>query len=121
MSRGSGAAAPPSIWAQVHPHKREFLFDNLLVRIHFIIVMIRWTGLAPYEDKCCGTAGVDSGRVLISLSRGGADATVKREFDLVAMKFVSQADQVIYLYLDKFIYAHIGRGRYKLLDAPVLI
>ena len=26
---------------------REFFIDNLLVRIHFIIVMIRWTGLAP--------------------------------------------------------------------------
>ena len=25
------------------------LIDNLLVRIHFIIVMIRWTGLAPWE------------------------------------------------------------------------
>ena len=23
--------------------------DNLLVRIHFIIVMIGWTGLAPWE------------------------------------------------------------------------
>ena len=23
--------------------------DNLLVRIHFIVVMIRWTGLAPWE------------------------------------------------------------------------
>ena len=28
---------------------REFLSDNLLVRIHFICVMIRWTGLAPWE------------------------------------------------------------------------
>ena len=27
----------------------EFFMDNLLVRIHFIIVMIRWTGLAPWE------------------------------------------------------------------------
>ena len=27
--------------------EREFFIDNLLVRIHFIIVMIRWTGLAP--------------------------------------------------------------------------
>jgi len=27
----------------------EFFLDNLLVRIHFIIVMIRWTGLAPWE------------------------------------------------------------------------
>ena len=28
---------------------REFFIDNLLVRIYFIIVMIRWTGLAPWE------------------------------------------------------------------------
>ena len=26
-----------------------FFIANLLVRIHFIIVMIRWTGLAPWE------------------------------------------------------------------------
>ena len=26
--------------------EREFFIDNLLVRIHFIIVMIRWTCLA---------------------------------------------------------------------------
>ena len=29
--------------------QREFFIDNLLVRIHFIIVMIRWTGLAPWK------------------------------------------------------------------------
>jgi len=29
--------------------KRELFIDNLLVRIHCIIVMIRWTGLAPWE------------------------------------------------------------------------
>jgi len=29
--------------------EREFFIDNLLARIHFIIVMIRWTGLAPWE------------------------------------------------------------------------
>jgi hypothetical protein len=27
--------------------KREFFIDNLLVQIHFIIVMIWWNGLAP--------------------------------------------------------------------------
>ena len=26
--------------------EREFFIDNLLVRIHFVIVMMRWTGLA---------------------------------------------------------------------------
>jgi len=29
--------------------EREFFIDKLLVRIHFIIVMIRWTDLAPWE------------------------------------------------------------------------
>jgi len=29
--------------------KGEFFIDNLLVRVHFITVMIRWTGLAPWE------------------------------------------------------------------------
>ena len=34
---------------QVTEREREFFVDNLLVRIHFIIVMVRWTGLAPWE------------------------------------------------------------------------
>ena len=29
--------------------EREFLIDSLLVRIHFIIVMIKWTGLSQWE------------------------------------------------------------------------
>ena len=29
--------------------EREFFIDNLLVQFHCIIVMIRWTGLAPWE------------------------------------------------------------------------
>jgi len=29
--------------------QRECFIDNLLVRIHFIIEMIWWTGLAPWE------------------------------------------------------------------------
>ena len=29
--------------------EREFFIDNLLVRIHYIIVMMKWTGLAPRE------------------------------------------------------------------------
>ena len=28
---------------------REFFVDNLLVQIHSMIEMIRWTGLAPWE------------------------------------------------------------------------
>ena len=35
--------------ASCHAQEREFFIDPLLVRIHFIIVMIRWTSLAPWE------------------------------------------------------------------------
>ena len=31
------------------PPEKEFFNHNLLVRIHYIIVMIKWTGLAPWE------------------------------------------------------------------------
>ncbi len=34
---------------KVTPKERDFFIDNLLVRIHFIIVMVGWTGLAPWE------------------------------------------------------------------------
>ena len=29
--------------------QRDLFIENLLVQIHFSIVMIRWTGLAPWE------------------------------------------------------------------------
>ena len=32
-----------------YQREREFFIDNLLVRIHFIIEIIWWTGLAPWE------------------------------------------------------------------------
>jgi len=36
--------------------ERERVIDNLLVRIHFIIVMIKWTGLAPTAAPYRGTS-----------------------------------------------------------------
>jgi len=42
-------AVPDRLVAQRPLRTREFFIDNPLVRIHFIIVMIRWTGLAPWE------------------------------------------------------------------------
>jgi len=35
--------------ADVQTRKSEFFIENLLVRMHFIIEMIWWTGLAPWE------------------------------------------------------------------------
>ena len=36
--------------------EREFLIDNLLVRVHFIIEMILWTGLTPSCASCSASA-----------------------------------------------------------------
>jgi len=43
MRDGFGASHLPDDYST----EREFFIDNLLVRVHFIIVMIRWTSLAP--------------------------------------------------------------------------
>ena len=40
--------------------EREFFIDNLLVRIHFIIVLIGWTGLAPWEFEICFSGSLPS-------------------------------------------------------------
>jgi len=55
---------------------REFLIDNLLVRIYCIIVMIRWTGLVQMEHvvRLMGAAHthweqrITDGKVSLSLS-----------------------------------------------------
>ena len=39
---------PWLIEVPLHP-ERDFVIDNLLVRIHFVGMMIWWTGLAPCE------------------------------------------------------------------------
>jgi len=51
FARDAGDAHQPAgtlVWVC---QEREFFIDNLLVRIHFVIVMNRWTGLAPWEGE----------------------------------------------------------------------
>ena len=45
-----GGPCAAALESKVLPcREREFFIDNLLFRIHSIIVMMRWTGLAPWE------------------------------------------------------------------------
>jgi len=44
-----GVAQQHRLLHQVHLQESEFFIDNLLVRIHLIIEMIWWTGLALWE------------------------------------------------------------------------
>ena len=46
---GGDARRPRNAGVRAALPEREFFIDNLLVRIHCIIVMIRWTGLAPWR------------------------------------------------------------------------
>ena len=46
--------------------EREFFMVNLLVRIHFIIVMIRWTGLAQWEFESPFPGGLTSTFLFLS-------------------------------------------------------
>ena len=48
--------------------EREFFIDNLLVRILFIIVMSRWTGLAPWEFEFPFPGSLTSTFLVVSLS-----------------------------------------------------
>ena len=52
----------PSCKCHRSDRDREFFLENLLVRIHFIIVMIRWTGLAPWEFESLFRQVVQSDR-----------------------------------------------------------
>ena len=49
FSFASNSHAGPPPGAYERPTKKEFFIDNRLVPIHFIFVMMWWTGLAPWE------------------------------------------------------------------------
>jgi len=46
------------LWVERMQVEREFFVDNILVRIRFIIVMIRWTGLMPWEVERMQVVGI---------------------------------------------------------------
>jgi len=50
--------------------ERDFFIDNLLVRIHFVIVMIWLTGLAPWEFEFPFPGSLTS-TFLVQWFRGG--------------------------------------------------
>jgi len=66
------------------PPERDFFSDNLQVRIHFIIVMIRWTGLAPWE---CGWGGDLGEALLLEVSDDGLAAQLRPLDDLQHLRY----------------------------------
>ena len=49
LARISGEGLDQQTCPAAPDRQKELVIDNLLVRIHFVIVMIEWTGLAPWE------------------------------------------------------------------------
>ena len=75
LGGGGGEARQERIGlAPCHLPQREFFIDNLLVRIPFILVMIRWTGLAPWEFESPFPGSLTS----TFLGGGGGEAREER-------------------------------------------
>ena len=92
-------AAHPSLYQE-----REFFIDDLQVRIRFIVEMIWWTGLAPWEFESSFPGG------LISTLQMAEYAKVSLEQLQQSCDYISELGFNIL----------IGRAPYKLLDTPVL-
>ena len=74
-----GPARPDIVVVNPEPRKREFFIDNLLVRVHFIIVMIRWTGLAPWEFELPFPGGLISTFLVLAECYLRAGAAVRAD------------------------------------------
>ena len=70
FSYGRGTPERSMLPAGMQHRERELFIDNLLVRIHFIIVMIRWTGLAPWKFEFTFPGSLTS-TFLCSIDRWG--------------------------------------------------
>ena len=73
----------PYLWAPKRRRRpcsrseRESFIDNLLVRIHFIIVMVRWTGIAPWEFEFPFPGSLTS-TFLVGFTQGSLSQLLKR-------------------------------------------
>ena len=61
-------------WCCPPARERELSINNLLVRIHFIMMMIRWTELAPWEAECPCTGRGLAGHASLQTSPGAKTA-----------------------------------------------
>jgi len=69
--------------SKVQRKVRVFFIDNLLVRIHFIIVMIRWTGLAPWEFEFPFAGSLTSTFLVRKMTSRGNRFDLKRLFAIL--------------------------------------
>ena len=85
--------------------EREFFIGNLLVQIHFIIAMIWWTGLAPWEFEVfflqvalhlpskSGCYGVQNGRVV--WHAGGRSSTLALNPQQLIHRYIYRGSSLI--------------------------
>ena len=66
--------------------KKEFFIDILLVRIHFIIVMIRWTDLAPWEFEFPFPGSLTSERLQLALASAVGAARSQKSLEEAASR-----------------------------------
>ena len=79
FARQRQEAVRPALLVQTHPPERagterEFFIDNLQVQIHLIILLIRWTGLVPWEFECSFPCSLTSTFLGLEQVQGSAGA-----------------------------------------------
>ena len=91
------------------PTERELFIDNLLVRIHFIIVMIRWTGLAPWEIEFPFPGSLTS--IFLSLQQPVAAQTRFSNNVFPHRMYASRRTRHRVVVFGKYIFAHVHDRR----------
>ena len=73
---------------------RESVIDSLLVRVHFIIVMIRWTGLVPWEFEFPFPGSLTS--TFLNQVTGSDDHDLRFVWDVPAFDPKRERERVLY-------------------------
>ena len=66
--------------------EREFFMEILLVQIHFIIVMMRWTGFAPWEFEFPFPDSFTSSFLFRVEKRVGASTVARRRVQIFGLR-----------------------------------
>ena len=92
--------------------EREFLIDNLLIQLHFIIVIIKWTDLAPWEFECSFLGNLTSTFLvlIILITISGVPPTDTLSDNLLQQKFQVSAFPTTF---NKTPYLYFGSNMYE--------
>ena len=94
--------------------KSDFFMDNLLVRIHFIIAMIRWTGLAPWELEFPFPGSLTSTFLCLSVTGSRGASLIRKRYrgtSLIRVRYPKRQTRRCWRPSETFYSSHLGTSR----------